>query len=35
MTAVDANSHPLMQASPEVESIVREDGGISMRLHKT
>ena len=26
--------HPLMQAGPEVNSIVREDGGISMRVHK-
>ena len=28
------NIHPLHQASPEVNSIVREDGGLSLRLHK-
>ena len=29
------NAHPLHQESPEVESIVREDGGVSMRMRKS
>lgn len=29
-----SNYHPLLNASPDVESISHEDGGVSMRLHK-